>query len=79
MAELDIANEKNDGNRIAIIHTQLDTIDAWTIQSRAATLLNGLGFSTEQLQTAGEILLRWLAYAVKFGTSSDLSFRSVIA
>ncbi len=37
MAELDIANEKNDGNRIAIIHTQLDTIDAWTIQSRAAT------------------------------------------
>ncbi|HDL5131841.1 TPA: ABC transporter ATP-binding protein [Mannheimia haemolytica] len=50
MAELDIANEKNDGNRIAIIHTQLDTIDAWTIQSRAATLLNGLGFSTEQLQ-----------------------------
>lgn len=50
MAQLDEANEKNDGNRIATIYTQLDTIDAWTIQARASTLLNGLGFSTDQLQ-----------------------------
>lgn len=50
MAELDDANAKNDGNRIATIHAHLDTIDAWTIQARASTLLNGLGFSTEQLQ-----------------------------
>ncbi|MDY2947866.1 MAG: ABC transporter ATP-binding protein [Mannheimia varigena] len=50
MAELDEANAKNDGNRIATIHAHLDTIDAWTIQARASTLLNGLGFSTEQLQ-----------------------------
>lgn len=50
IAELDEANEKNDGNRIATIHSHLDTIDAWTIQARASTLLNGLGFSTEQLQ-----------------------------
>ncbi|WHP46855.1 ABC transporter ATP-binding protein [Mannheimia bovis] len=50
IAELDEANAKNDGNRIATIHSYLDTIDAWTIQARASTLLNGLGFSTEQLQ-----------------------------
>ncbi|MDP8051093.1 ABC transporter ATP-binding protein [Pasteurella atlantica] len=46
---LEQANLDNDGHLIATIHAQLDTIDAWTIQSRAATLLNGLGFSTEQL------------------------------
>lgn len=49
MAQLEKANAENNGNLIATIHAQLDTIDAWTIQSRAATLLNGLGFSTEQL------------------------------
>ncbi|MBG3091149.1 ABC transporter ATP-binding protein [Proteus terrae] len=43
------ANEINDGHAIALIHGQLDTINAWTIQSRAATLLNGLGFSQQQL------------------------------
>ena len=47
--QLEIANHENDGNKIATLHAQLDTIDAWTIQARAATLLNGLGFSTEQL------------------------------
>lgn len=46
---LTLANENNDGNQIAIIHSQLDMIDAWTIQARAATLLSGLGFSQEQL------------------------------
>ncbi|AWI51792.1 ABC transporter ATP-binding protein [Actinobacillus porcitonsillarum] len=49
MAQLEKANAENNGNLIATTHVQLDTIDAWTIQSRAATLLNGLGFSTEQL------------------------------
>ncbi|HIE5767320.1 TPA: ABC transporter ATP-binding protein [Proteus mirabilis] len=43
------ANEINDGHAIALIHGQLDAINAWTIQSRAATLLNGLGFSQQQL------------------------------
>lgn len=52
MTQLDEANRKNDGNQIATIHSHLDTIDAWTIQARASTLLNGLGFSTEQLQRA---------------------------
>ncbi|QGM80976.1 ABC transporter ATP-binding protein [Otariodibacter oris] len=49
IAKLDQANADNDGHLIATLHAQLDTIDAWTIESRAATLLNGLGFSTEQL------------------------------
>ncbi|MDP0071929.1 ABC transporter ATP-binding protein [Glaesserella parasuis] len=49
-AQLKQANLENNGNLIATLHAQLDTIDAWTIQSRASTLLNGLGFSTEQLQ-----------------------------
>lgn len=49
-AQLAEANAANDGNLIATLHSQLDTIDAWTIHARAATLLNGLGFTTEQLQ-----------------------------
>ncbi|OCF94453.1 ABC transporter ATP-binding protein [Gilliamella sp. wkB195] len=47
--KLTIANQENNGEQIAIIHEQLDTIDAWTIRARAATLLHGLGFSNEQL------------------------------
>ncbi|MEG0280821.1 MAG: ABC transporter ATP-binding protein [Morganella sp. (in: enterobacteria)] len=50
-AKLHQANERNDGHEIALIHGQLDTLDAWTIRARAATLLSGLGFSQEQLET----------------------------
>ena len=49
-AELAHANHINDGNAIATLHGKLDAIQAWTIQSRAASLLHGLGFSQEQLQ-----------------------------
>ena len=49
-AELAQANKCNDGNAIARIHDRLDTINAWTIQSRAETLLHGLGFT--QAETA---------------------------
>lgn len=49
---LEQANTNNDGNAIARIHAQLDSIDAWTIQARAATLLHGLGFSQEELTQA---------------------------
>ncbi|HHR6148959.1 TPA: ABC transporter ATP-binding protein [Providencia alcalifaciens] len=49
--KLQQANEKNDGHAIAVVHGQLDAIDAWTIQSRAASLLHGLGFSQAQLQS----------------------------
>ncbi|MFE8151765.1 ABC transporter ATP-binding protein [Brenneria goodwinii] len=49
-AELQRANENNDGHAIATLHDKLDAIQAWTIQARAASLLNGLGFSQPQLQ-----------------------------
>ncbi|RRN01007.1 ABC transporter ATP-binding protein [Bibersteinia trehalosi] len=48
--QLEQANAANDGHLIATLHSRLETIDAWSIQSRAATLLDGLGFSQEQLQ-----------------------------
>lgn len=46
---LAIANQNNDGQQIALLHNKLDIIDAWTIEARAATLLNGLGFTQQQL------------------------------
>ncbi|MEI2267339.1 ABC transporter ATP-binding protein [Erwinia sp. CGal63] len=49
-AELAKANENDDGHAIATLHGKLDAVQAWTIQSRAASLLSGLGFSQEQLQ-----------------------------
>ncbi|SQC16869.1 glutathione-regulated potassium-efflux system ATP-binding protein [Klebsiella pneumoniae] len=49
-AALQLANERNDGHAIATVHGKLDAIDAWTIRSRAASLLHGLGFSNEQLE-----------------------------
>lgn len=49
-AELNVANERNDGNAIATVHGKLDAIDAWTIRARASSLLHGLGFSNEQLE-----------------------------
>lgn len=49
MAQLEKAYNDNNGNLIATLHAQLDTIDAWTIQARASTLLHGLGFSNEEL------------------------------
>ncbi|WP_039057681.1 ABC transporter ATP-binding protein [Enterobacter sp. Bisph1] len=49
-AELNAANERNDGHAIATVHGKLDAIEAWTIRSRASSLLHGLGFSNEQLE-----------------------------
>ena len=49
-AQLHDANERNDGHAIATIHGKLDAIDVWSIRSRAASLLHGLGFSNEQLE-----------------------------
>ncbi|SQA99061.1 Uncharacterized ABC transporter ATP-binding protein YheS [Cedecea neteri] len=49
-AELNAANERNDGHAIALVHGKLDAVDAWTIRSRASSLLHGLGFSNEQLE-----------------------------
>ena len=43
------ANADNDGNAIASLHSQLDAIDAWTIEARAGELLHGLGISQAEL------------------------------
>ncbi|MGL9720643.1 ABC transporter ATP-binding protein [Symbiopectobacterium sp.] len=49
-AELQNANDINDGNAIARAHGKLDAIQAWSIPARAASLLDGLGFTQAQLQ-----------------------------
>jgi ATP-binding cassette subfamily F protein 3 len=42
------AEEKHNGMAIAEIHSELENIGAYTIKSRAETLLTGLGFSREE-------------------------------
>lgn len=49
-AELLIAEENHDGERIATLHEKLAIIDAYTAPTRAAQLLAGLGFSHEEQQ-----------------------------
>ncbi|HBX94289.1 MAG TPA: glycosyl transferase family 1, partial [Hyphomonas sp.] len=41
-----------DPDRIGEIHERLLDIDAWTAEARAAEVLNGLGFTTEDLGRA---------------------------
>lgn len=43
------AEQEEDGNAIALIHQQLDTIHAYSIHARAGELLFGLGFTIEQI------------------------------
>jgi ATP-binding cassette, subfamily F, member 3 len=43
------AEERNDGNQIGELHAALGDADVYTVQSRAESLLLGLGFSLEQL------------------------------
>ncbi|MBP6863165.1 MAG: ATP-binding cassette domain-containing protein [Neisseriaceae bacterium] len=47
-AELKAAEAADDGERIALVHQQLDDIDAYTAPSRAAKLLSGLGFDQDE-------------------------------
>ena len=44
--------ETAEGAHLGELHAQLDAIDGYTTESRAATLLHGLGFSTEQINNA---------------------------
>lgn len=46
--ELLLAENQHDGVRIAALHEQLSIIDAYTAPARAAQLLAGLGFSSEE-------------------------------
>lgn len=48
--QLDIATQKNDGLLLAKIHEELELVGAYTIKSRAGSLLQGLGFSTEDFK-----------------------------
>ena len=76
--ELNEANERNDGHAIARIHGQLETLDAWTIQSRAASLLHGLGFNQEEIAQPVKSFSGGLANALEFGTSIALSIGFII-
>ncbi len=42
------AEENNQGETLAHLYSEMEAIDGYTANSRAATLLSGLGFSTEQ-------------------------------
>jgi ATP-binding cassette subfamily F protein 3 len=44
------AEEKNDGNQIGELHAALGDADVYTVQSRAESLLVGLGFKQDELQ-----------------------------
>jgi ATP-binding cassette subfamily F protein 3 len=48
--ELLLAEQSDDGHRIAILHARLGEIDAYTAPARAAQLLNGLGFTHQEQQ-----------------------------
>ncbi len=45
--QLNDAEAQHDGNAIGRLHAKLDAIDAWTAPSRAAQLLDGLGFDAD--------------------------------
>lgn len=47
--QLAVAEQQDDGQAQAECHHLLDTIDAYSSQSRAASLMQGLGFKPEQL------------------------------
>lgn len=49
-AELEKAEQANDGHEIAMLHARLGEIDAYTAEPRAAQLLAGLGFTQEEQQ-----------------------------
>ena len=46
--EISKAEEKNNGEALAHFYSDMESIDGYTAKSRAATLLSGLGFTTEQ-------------------------------
>lgn len=47
-SEIQKAEEKNDGEALAHLYSDMEAIDGYAAKSRASTLLNGLGFTTEQ-------------------------------
>ena len=74
--ELLVAEELNDGERIAVLHARMGEIDAYTAEARAAQLLNGLGFThTEQQQSVSDFSGGW---RVRLNLAKALMCRSDI-
>ena len=48
--QLEVAEQQNEGLKLAELHSTLDHIGGYTAQARASRLLNGLGFTAEQEQ-----------------------------
>ncbi|MFC3023283.1 ABC transporter ATP-binding protein [Vibrio zhugei] len=48
--DLEQANLENNGHRVAELHGKMETIGGYSINARAAELLDGLGFSQEKMQ-----------------------------
>ncbi|MHB1948092.1 MAG: ATP-binding cassette domain-containing protein [Gammaproteobacteria bacterium] len=58
--ELSLAEQKNIGDQIALLHARLGEIDAYTAPARAARLLSGLGFNhKEQQQSVSDFSGGW--------------------
>ena len=49
-SQLLVAEDAHDGHLIGELHTALADADAYTVRSRAETLLTGLGFAQDQMQ-----------------------------
>jgi len=49
--KLKLAEEQDDGNMIAEMHSAIDNINGYSIAARAGELLHGLGFSDAQLES----------------------------
>jgi ATP-binding cassette subfamily F protein 3 len=70
------AENQNDGTRIATLHDQLGKLDAYTANSRAAQLLDGLGFThQEQQKSVNEFSGGW---RVRLNLAQALMSRSDI-
>ncbi|GMR06179.1 MAG: ATP-binding cassette domain-containing protein [Gammaproteobacteria bacterium] len=48
--KIDHATENEDGIALAELHSQMDIIDGYTAESRAATLMHGLGFKAKEIR-----------------------------
>ena len=51
-AELECEEQHGNGDKIAHLHSKIDAIDGYTCKNRAAELLDGLGFSAQQMNNA---------------------------
>ncbi len=49
-AKLELAEQQDNGNLVAELHGKIEVIGGYTIKSRAAELLDGLGFSQAQMR-----------------------------